>query len=76
MNRESAVGIFYSVCQEFQDQGLNGLMMYKIIKDKPGVTDAGGTVLGEPVEIPGIGHYVSFTDSEGNRVSLLQPADR
>ena len=41
-----------------------------------GVTDAGGTVLGEPVEIPGIGHYVSFTDSEGNRVSLLQPADR
>jgi predicted enzyme related to lactoylglutathione lyase len=37
------------------------------------VTDAGGAVLGEPVEIPGIGHYVSFTDTEGNRVSLLQP---
>ncbi len=34
------------------------------------------TVLGEPVEIPGIGHYVSFTDTEGNRVSLLQPSDR
>jgi predicted enzyme related to lactoylglutathione lyase len=40
------------------------------------VTKAGGTVLGEPVEIPGIGRYVSFTDTEGNRVSLLQPADR
>jgi hypothetical protein len=37
------------------------------------VTDAGGKVLGEPVEIPGIGQYVSFTDTEGNRVSLLQP---
>jgi predicted enzyme related to lactoylglutathione lyase len=37
------------------------------------VTDAGGTVLGEPVEIPGIGRYVSFTDTEGNRVSLLHP---
>jgi predicted enzyme related to lactoylglutathione lyase len=39
------------------------------------VTDAGGTVLGEPVDIPGIGQYVSFTDTEGNRVSLLQPSN-
>jgi uncharacterized protein len=40
------------------------------------VTDAGGTVLGEAMEIPGVGQYVSFTDSEGNRVSLLQPLPR
>ena len=39
------------------------------------VTEAGGTVLGEPTKIPGIGHYASFTDPEGNRVSLLQPTD-
>ena len=38
-----------------------------------GVADAGGKVLGEPVEIPGIGQYVSFIDTEGNRVSILQP---
>jgi predicted enzyme related to lactoylglutathione lyase len=38
-----------------------------------GVEAAGGKVLGEPMEIPGIGQYVSFTDTEGNRVSLLQP---
>jgi predicted enzyme related to lactoylglutathione lyase len=25
------------------------------------------------MEIPGIGLYVSFFDSEGNRVSMLQP---
>jgi len=37
------------------------------------VTNAGGKVLGEPMQIPGIGHYVSFTDTEGNRVSILQP---
>ena len=37
------------------------------------VRDAGGKVLGEPTEIPGVGHYVSFTDTEGNRVSMLQP---
>jgi predicted enzyme related to lactoylglutathione lyase len=37
------------------------------------VRDAGGKVLGEPDEIPNIGQYVSFTDTEGNRVSMLQP---
>ena len=40
------------------------------------VKDAGGEVLGEPMEIPGVGQYVSFMDSERNRVSLLQPLAR
>lgn len=40
------------------------------------VTRAKGKVLGEPMEIPGVGHYVSFTDTEGNRLSLLQPLSR
>jgi uncharacterized protein len=38
------------------------------------VMKAGGKVLGEPMEIPGVGQYVSFFDTEGNRVSMLQPA--
>jgi predicted enzyme related to lactoylglutathione lyase len=37
------------------------------------VKRAGGTVLGEPMAIPGVGMYVSFLDTEGNRVSMLQP---
>ena len=37
------------------------------------VAGAGGAVLGEPIDIPGVGAYVSFNDTEGNRVSLLQP---
>jgi uncharacterized protein len=37
------------------------------------VSRAGGTVLGEPMEIPGVGKYVSFVDTEGNRVSMLEP---
>ena len=37
------------------------------------VVKAGGEVLGEPMEIPGIGQYVSFLDTEGNRCSMLQP---
>jgi uncharacterized protein len=40
------------------------------------VTDSGGKVLGEPMDIPGVGKYVSFTDTEGNRVSMLQPMPR
>jgi hypothetical protein len=40
------------------------------------VTKAGGKVLGEPMEIPGVGHYVAFFDTEGNRVSMLQPLPR
>lgn len=37
------------------------------------VVKAGGKLLGEPMDIPGVGRYVSFYDTEGNRVSLLQP---
>ncbi len=40
------------------------------------VQRAGGTVLGEPMEIPGIGKYVSFMDTEGNRASMLEPLPR
>lgn len=40
------------------------------------VAGAGGKVLGEPMDIPGVGPFVSFIDTEGNRVSLLQPLMR
>ncbi len=40
------------------------------------VRQAGGKVLGEPMDIPGVGRYVSFMDTEGNRVSMLQPLPR
>jgi uncharacterized protein len=37
------------------------------------VADAGGKVLGEPMQIPSVGQYVAFFDTEGNRVSMLRP---
>lgn len=43
------------------------------------VAEAGGKVIGgmqkpgEPDDIPGVGLYASFLDSEGNRLSMLQP---
>lgn len=46
------------------------------------VTEAGGKILGgdpnnpgEPGDIPGVGLYCSFLDTEGNRVSMLQPVN-
>ncbi len=40
------------------------------------VAEAGGKILDDPMTIPGVGQYVSFYDTEGNRVSLLQPDRR
>lgn len=50
------------------------------------VTENGGTILGgmsasgehtmEPTMIPGVGLWISIKDTEGNRVSLMQPDER
>jgi predicted enzyme related to lactoylglutathione lyase len=46
------------------------------------VEEAGGKILGgasgpgKVDDIPGIGLYISFEDSEGNRVGMLQPSPR
>jgi len=37
------------------------------------VEEAGGKVLGKPMNIPGIGSYVQFIDTEGNQASMIQP---
>lgn len=37
------------------------------------ITENGGKMLHGPDDIPGVGIYASFTDTEGNRVSILQP---
>ena len=36
------------------------------------VVAAGGECLGEPVAIPGVGDYIAFVDTEGNRHGMLQ----
>jgi len=38
------------------------------------ISEAGGKILSGPDNIPGVGLYVSFRDTEDNRVSLLQPS--
>jgi predicted enzyme related to lactoylglutathione lyase len=38
------------------------------------VEEAGGKIMGKPEDIPGVGRWVSFRDTEDNRVSMIQPA--
>ena len=38
------------------------------------VEEAGGKILGKQMDIPGVGLYISFSDTEGNRVGMLEPA--
>ena len=67
-------GGFYPRKRDLPAQHPSVVVAVEDIKRAMGrVRDAGGKVLGEPVEIPNIGQYVSFTDTEGNRVSMLQP---
>ncbi len=40
------------------------------------VEEAGGEIVGEQMDIPGVGLYVSFLDTEGNSVGMLQPSSR
>ncbi|HZX44723.1 MAG TPA: VOC family protein [Candidatus Nanoarchaeia archaeon] len=37
------------------------------------VKEAGGKIIDKPMEIPGVGWLVSFIDTEGNVLSMMQP---
>ncbi len=45
-----------------------------ITKSMEDVKSAGGQVNGEIMDITGVGKYISFKDSEGNIVGMLQPS--
>lgn len=67
-------GGFYPKNPEWPAQHPSVVIAVSDIKESiKKVAAAGGQVLGEPMEIPGVGQYVSFMDPEGNRVSILQP---
>ena len=67
-------GGFYPVTKEMPNAVPSIVIAVDNIKESmKNITKAGGKVLGEPVDIPMVGSYVSFIDTEGNRVSLLQP---
>ena len=63
-----------------EDQGTSVVIAVDNIRDAmKKVAAAGGKVIGgqkpgEPDDIPGVGQYAAFLDTEGNRVGMLQPA--
>jgi predicted enzyme related to lactoylglutathione lyase len=68
-------GGFYTRNADWPAQHPSVVIAVQNIKESMAkVSTAGGKLLGEPMEIPGVGQYVSFFDTEGNRVSMLQPS--
>ena len=67
-------GGFYQKTNDKPEQHPSVVIAVKDInKHMKIVQNAGGKVLGEPMGIPGVGKYVSFIDTEGNRASMIQP---
>lgn len=67
-------GGFYQKTDDKMSQSPSVVIGVKDIRESmEKVKEAGGKILGEPMDIPGVGAYVSFLDTEGNRVGMLQP---
>jgi uncharacterized protein len=73
-------GGFYKKTEEALSQHPSVVILVEDIQEAmKKVAEAGGQVLGgkfkkgEPDDIPGVGLFASIIDTEGNRVSILQP---
>jgi predicted enzyme related to lactoylglutathione lyase len=40
------------------------------------VEKAGGKIVGNPIPIPGYGTYITFVDTEGNRLEMIEPDEK
>ena len=67
-------GGFYKKCPESGMQHPSIVIAVDDINDSiRDVNNAGGKLVGDIMEIPGVGKYISFVDTEGNRAGMLQP---
>ncbi|HEX2394892.1 MAG TPA: VOC family protein [Bacteroidales bacterium] len=68
-------GGFYPKSADLGDQHPSIVIGVDNIQDSiKKIKEAGGKIIAEPVHIPQVGDYASFFDTEGNRVSILQPS--
>lgn len=67
-------GGFYAPTDDPMSKAPSVVISVKDVKaSMKAVEKAGGKVLRQPDEIPGVGLWTSFLDPEGNRVSMIQP---
>jgi predicted enzyme related to lactoylglutathione lyase len=67
-------GGFYAPTDDPMSKAPSVVISVKDVKaSMKAVETAGGRILRQPDEIPGVGLWVSFLDTEGNRVSMIQP---
>ena len=66
-------GGFYSPTDDPLSKAPSVVITVKDVKaSMKAVTKNGGKILSQPQEIPGVGLWATFQDTEGNRVSLMQ----
>jgi predicted enzyme related to lactoylglutathione lyase len=49
------------------------IAVYDLKKAMKKIEKAGGKIIDKPVDIPGFGTYISFYDTEGNRMEIIEP---
>jgi len=66
-------GGFYSPTDDAGSRAPSVVINVKDVKAAmAAIARNGGKMLGEPQQIPGVGMWASFLDTEGNRVSIIQ----
>lgn len=67
-------GGFFKLDEEKKDMSPSVVIAIENIEESmKKVKEAGGEILDDIMDIPGVGKYISFRDTEGNRVGMLQP---
>ena len=68
----SAINGGFSPKSQYNEAPCLVISVKDIEKALKAVQEAGGTILGKPMDIPQVGKMASVLDSEGNKLSLLQ----
>lgn len=74
-HRGAIGGGFFAPCPEMPNAGTSVVIAVGQLEPAiERVRQHGGKIHGEAMDIPGVGRFVVFEDTEGNRNSMLQPS--
>jgi hypothetical protein len=67
-------GGFFQMSEEMPEQNVTSIVIEvsDIKKSIELIENFGGKILGEIMEIPKVGRFISFLDTEGNKVGIIQ----